>query len=154
MTLENMLRKKLGEPPAAAEVVVALQGWKVALHPAAQDSLSCSLNDVTFEREAPAGSDDPRPWAERVSRNVTGLLEPLKVLEVDAPRRTALLRSAAPTQADPGLQYYEMELQGTTKASIRRFRGFTEAGHKREQIPFGVTYEALAKFIGDVTAQG
>ncbi len=153
MTLENMLRKKLADPPAGqTEVVVAHQGWNVALHPAAQDSLSCSLNDATFRRAGAPVDGDPRPWAERLSRTVTGLLEPLKLIEVDAPRKVALLRSAVPTPSDPGVNYYEVELHGTAQASVRRFRGYQEPGRKREQIPFPVTYEALAKLVGDVTA--
>jgi hypothetical protein len=154
MTLENMLRKKLADAPAGqTEVVVSHQGWNIALHPAAQDSLSCSLNDVTLQREGTPPSADPRPWAERISATVTGLLEPLKLHEVDAPRQIALLRSATPTPSDPGMQYYEVELHGTARASIRRFRGFAEPGHKREQIPFALTHEALARVIGGMTAE-
>ncbi len=153
MTLENMLRKKLAEPPeSGTEVALVHQGWNVALKPAAHDTLSCALNEVNLRRDAGADGD-PRPWAERVSRTVTGLLEPLRLIEVDAPQRLALLRSAAPTPHDPGLDYYEVELHGTASARLRRFRGFQELGHKREQVPFTVTYEALAKLIGDFTAE-
>jgi hypothetical protein len=153
MTLENTLRKKLAEPPeSGTEAVLAHQGWNVALVPVAHDTLSCSLSDVRLQRDASADGD-PRPWAERISRTVTGLLEPLRLIEVDAPRRIALLRSTAPTPHDPGLDYYEVELHGIARASLRRFRGFQEAGQRREQIPFTVTYEALAKLIGDFTAE-
>ena len=152
MTLENMLRKKLAEPPESGTAELAHHGWNVALVPAAQDTLSCALNEVRLQRDSGADGD-PRPWAERISRTVTGLLEPLRLLEVDAPRRIALLRSTAPTPHDPGVDYYEVELHGTARASLRRFRGFQAAGHPREQVPFTVTYEALAKLIGDITAE-
>src|SRR5205085_54179 len=100
------------------------------------------------------GADgDPRPWAERISRTVTGLLEPLRLIEVDAPQRIALLRSTAPTPHAPGGDYYEGDQPRTAEASVRRVRGYQEAGHKREQVPFTVTYEALAKLIGDFTAE-
>jgi hypothetical protein len=153
MTLENMLRKKLAEPPESGpEVVLAHQGWNVALTPAAHDTLSCALDDVRLQRDTGA-NDDPRPWAEHISRTVTGLLEALRLIEVDAPQHIALLRSAAPTPHDPGVDYYEVELHGTATARLRRFRGFQELGHKREQVPFTVTYEALAKLIGDFTSE-
>jgi hypothetical protein len=153
MTLENMLRKKLAEPPeSGAAAVISHQGWNVALTPAAHDTLSCALHEVRLQRDTGAAGD-PGPWAERVSRTVTGLLEPLRLIEVDAPQRIALLRSAAPTPHDPGVDYYEVELHGTARARVRRFRGFHELGHQREQVPFTVTYEALAKLIGDLMAE-
>jgi hypothetical protein len=154
MTLENLLRKKLGEPPPADGQATTLShhGWAVTLRPEAHDALSCALDELALQRETPQEGGDVRAWAERVSRKVTGLLEPLKLLEVDASRRIALLRSAEPTPKDPGLHYHEIELHGTNRATVRRYRGFQEAGRKREQVPFTVSYEALAKLIGDMTA--
>jgi hypothetical protein len=154
MTLENMLRKKLADPPAeGGTAVVAHQGWNVTLRPQASDALSASLWDVTVERETPAAGSDVRAWAERISSRVTGLLEPLKVLEVDPDGQVAVLRSTSPTPRDPGLHYNEVELHGTNRATVRRYRGFHEAGRKREQIPFAVTHEALAKLIDDITGE-
>jgi hypothetical protein len=154
MTLENMLQKKFAEPPTGQpEVVIAHQGWTVSLRPEARDTLGCALDELRLERAGAPADGEPRPWAERISRTVTGLLEPLKLIEVDAPRKIALLRSAAPTPGDPGLRYYEVELHGSARATVRRYRGYQEIGHRREQIPFTLTHEALAKLIGDITAE-
>ena len=155
MTLENMLRKKLAEAPVAgsAGAVLPYDGWNVILRPDAQDTLSCSLWDVIMERPAWGRDGDPRAWAEQICRKATGLLEPLKLVEIDAGKRIALLRSAEPTPRDPGLEYHEVELHGTNRATVRRFRGFQEAGRKREQIPFTVTYEALAQLVRGITAE-
>jgi len=149
-----MLRKKLAEPPVAgsAGTVLPYDGWNVALRPDAQDALSCALWDVTVERPSWGRVGDPHAWGEQICRKVTGLLEPLKLVEVDAGKQIALLRSAEPTPHDSGLDYHEVELHGTNRATVRRFRGFHEAGKKREQIPFAVTYEALAQLIGGITA--
>jgi hypothetical protein len=154
MTLENMLRKKLADAATASQPSASLphQGWTATLRPEANDALSCSLGELALDRDAPPADGDPRAWGERISRKVTGLLEPLKLLEADAARQVAVLRSSAPTPKDPGLHYYEVELHGTARATVRRFRGFHETGKKREPIPFTVTYEALAKLIDDVTA--
>lgn len=154
MTLENMLPKKLADAAAAGQAAAAVshQGWTARLQPEAHDALSCALGELALERDAPAADGDPRAWGERISRKVTGLLEPLKLLEADAARHVAVLRSAVPTAKDPGLHYTEVELHGTNRATVRRFRGFHEAGKKREPIPFTVTYEALAKLIDDVIA--
>ena len=149
MTLANTLRKKLADHTNEIDH----QGWHVTLRPEAQDGLSCSLWDVDLARAGAAAGGDPRAWAERISRKVTGLLEPLKLVEVDAGKQVALLRSADPTPQDPGLEYHEVELHGTAKATVRRFRGYHEAGRKREQIPFAVTYEALGLLINGITAE-
>jgi hypothetical protein len=154
MTLENTLRTKLTDPvPGQPEVVVAHHGWAVALRPQAHDTLGCALDELRLERQGAAAGGEPRAWAERISRTVTGLLEPLKLIEVDSPRDIALLRSAAPTPGENDLRYYEVELHGTRQASVHRYRGYQEPGRKRERIPFALTYEALAKLVGDMTAE-
>src|SRR5579864_7978202 len=126
MTLENKLRTKLGERYAldhSPPNVVQHEGWTVSLRPEAQDALSAQLWDVTLQRDPvcqPGKADlqngDPRAWAERISRKATGLLEPLKLVEVDAGQQVALLRSAEPTPKDPGVDYHEIELHGTHQA--------------------------------------
>jgi hypothetical protein len=156
MTLANTLQKKLGEHHSAdhpAPHVIRHQGWNVSLRPEAIDTLGCQLWDVTFQREVPQAAGDPRAWAERISRKVTGLLEPLKLVELDAGQNVALVRSAEPTPGSPGLDYHEIELHGTNRAIVRRFRGFQEVGRKREHIPFTVTYDALAKVVDGITAE-
>src|SRR5579871_3436452 len=101
MTLENMLRKKLADPPPpdGSAPTLAHQGWNVQVRPAASDGLGCALWELTLQRDRPAAGD-VRAWAERVSRKVTGLLEPLRLLEVDAGRQVAVLRSATPKAGD------------------------------------------------------
>jgi hypothetical protein len=156
MTLANTLQKKLAEhhtPDQPAPHVIQHQGWNVSLRPEAIDTLGCRLWDITFQRETPQAACDPRAWAERISRKVTGLLEPLRLVEVDAGKKVALLRSAEPTPGNPGLDYHEIELHGTNRAIVRRFRGFPEVGRKREHIPFTVTYDAVAKVVDGITAE-
>jgi hypothetical protein len=160
MTLENMLRTKLAEhsydledPSGSSRNTIRHDGWKVVFRPESRDVLGCSLQDVNLERVSGQAAGDTRTWAERVCRKVTGLLEPLKVVEIDAGNQVALLRSAEPTPNDSGLDYHEVELHGTAHAVVRRYRGFHEAGKKREQIPFTVTYEALAQLVRGITAE-
>jgi hypothetical protein len=90
-------------------------------------------------------------WANGVARRVTGLMEPLRVLEIDIQRNEALLRSNEPTRRSADLFYYEVLLKGTQAASVRRYQGNPDGG-RREQVPFGLTHEALAKLIGDLVA--
>jgi hypothetical protein len=160
MTLENILRKKLAEysydledPSGGSRNTIAHEGWKVVFRPETRGAVGCALLDVTLDRTSGPAGGDTRAWAERVCRKVTGLLEPLKVVEIDAGNQIALLRSAEPTPSDSGLDYHEVELHGTAHAVARRYRGFHEAGKKREQIPFTVTYEALAQLVRGITAE-
>jgi hypothetical protein len=124
MTLENTLQKKLGEryhlddqEAKTSRSPLEHNGWTVTFNTETREALSASLWDVTFQRDAQQDDGDPRTWAERISRSVTGLLEPLKLMEVDAGQNIALLRSAAPTPNDPGLDYHEIELHGRPSPS-------------------------------------
>ena len=58
--------------------------------------------------------------------------------------------SQAPTSRGDALQYYEVELHGLTELQLRRYQGFAQAGKKREQIAFTLTYEGLAKLLRDL----
>jgi len=152
MTLENTLKTKLADPrpPGQDSVAVPHGNWTVSVAPQQNDAIGCSVNDLTIERAAPLPGDQ-KAWAERIAKKATGLLEPLKLLEVDAGRQTTVLRSAEPTPKETGVHYYEVQLNGMTKANVRRYEGHTEPSQKREQVPFTLTYEGLAKLIGDVT---
>src|SRR5262245_61901718 len=68
-------------------------GWAVSLAADRADSLSCLVWELTVQRADGAARPELRPWAERVAARVTGLMEPLRLLEVDAGRGEAVLRS-------------------------------------------------------------
>jgi hypothetical protein len=154
MTLENTLKKRLADPPPkdGGPTVIPHNGWNVSIRPEASDAIGASLHELSVERDTAPASGDVHAWADRVSRKVTGLLEPLVLHELDKTQEVAILRSATPTPKDPGVHYTEVELQGTSKATVHRYRGYHEAGHKREQIPFTLTHEGLAKMIDDITS--
>ena len=65
--------------------------------------------------------DDLETRAEQVCQRVTGLLEPLRLVEVDAPRQSALLRSEQPGQRGDERFYYEVLLDGDGGATVRRY---------------------------------
>lgn len=125
-------------------------GWAVALTADAADSLSCRVWELALTRtgEPPAGRT-LKDWAAAVAARATGLLEPLKLYEVDDARGEAVLRSTAPAKTGEALAYYEVRLTGLSKAVVRRFAAST-AAPGREQVAFALTHEALAKLAGDV----
>jgi len=127
-------------------------GWTVAVTADRCDVLGCLVWEAAMRRtgSVPRG-ETLRTWADRIAGRVTGLLEPLKVHEIDAERNEGLLRSASPAQRSGNVFYYEVQLRGTNEAVIRRFQATHTAG-KREQVQFALTHEALAKLTADLTA--
>lgn len=125
-------------------------GWSVQLTADKTDTLSCLVWELALDRTsaAPEGAT-VKAWAEGVAARVVGLLEPLKVLEVDAVRGEALLRSAAPAKKGEAVAYYEVRLFGTSRADVRRFTASRTASG-RTQVAFALTHEVLAKLAGDI----
>jgi hypothetical protein len=156
MTLTESLLPKLSEwRPAGAgrhswSAAAPEAGWTVHLTADRADTLSCLVWELTLARagEAPDGLT-LRAWAEGVARRATGLLEPLRLIEVDAGRDESLLRSDAPAKKGEQVAYYEVRLFGLGRAEVRRFQASRTAGG-REQVAFALTHEVLAKLAGDV----
>jgi hypothetical protein len=156
MTLTESLLPKLSEWRPAGDgrhslaVAIPEAGWTANLTADKADSLSCLVWELTLSRtgDAPEGVT-LKAWADGVAKRATGLLEPLRVLEVDAVRGEAVLRSDSPAKKGERLAYYEVRLFGADRAIVRRFAASrTESG--REQVAFALTYEVLAKLAGDI----
>src|ERR1022692_2054306 len=134
MTRENTLRHQLNDPEAGGFHIEA-GGWNVTLAADKSDSLSCALKELSLEKNAPI-QEELTPWATRVADRVTGLLEPLRLVEVDQLLCKALLRSAAPTVRDGKSLYCELLLVRTERASAILHRYAGQTGEKREAVPF------------------
>jgi hypothetical protein len=125
-------------------------GWTVRLAADKTDTLSCLVWELTLTRtaEAPQGLM-LKAWATQMADRVTGLLELLKLHEVDETQQEAVLRSEGPARKGDALSYYEVRLSGLTTAVVRRYSASkTVCG--RSQIPFALTHETLAKLAGDI----
>ena len=154
MTLENMLQQKLAKwrfPHGERQTLTAeADGWVVAVHADNADTVGCHVWEVALSRpHGPAGPVDLKARAASVADSVTGLLEPLRLLEVDAGKATALLRSETPKQVGENLFYYEVRLGADGGASTRRYEA-DRVGGQRKQIAFTLTHEALAKLADDL----
>ena len=131
MTLAETLPGRLSEWRPAGDGRHQLSeeagGWSAHLTADAADTLGCKAWEFVLVRagDPPAGLT-LRGWADAVADRVTGLMEPLKVYEVDEARQEALLRSTAPAKKGEAVLYYEVKLSGLTRAELRRYR--TEAG--------------------------
>jgi hypothetical protein len=130
-------------------------GWTVAVTADAADTVGCRLTELAVDRPAPAKpatAPDLKRWAGRIAARVTGLLEPLKLIEVDATRSEAILRSETPAQRGTSIEYYEVLLRGRQAATLKRFKAPRSGAGKRRAVPFALTHEAIAKLAGDLTA--
>lgn len=155
MTLTESLLPKLSEwKPAGGrytlDAAFPAEGWTVHLTTDKADTLSCLVWELALARtgDAPSGFT-LAAWAEGVADRVTGLMEPLKMLEVDDAHGEALLRSESPATKGARVAYYEVRLTGVNRAVVQRFTASrTESG--REQVGFALTHEVLAKLAGDI----
>src|SRR5262245_54963750 len=99
MTLENTLLEKLAErhPPAGRHTLSVPDGawpWSVSATAARSDVLGCLVWELAVRRTAEAPARETlRGWADRTAARVVGLLEPLKVHEIDPEQNVGLLRS-------------------------------------------------------------
>jgi hypothetical protein len=159
MILDEILCKKLADwrPPEGRHDLTVSEdelGWAVTLTAERCDELGCLVWELHVNRStgAPRRSLNLSSWAQNVVTRVTGLLEPLKVVEVDPVRNEALLRSNTAAKRGDKLFYYEVLLIGTTAAQFRRYQADANGNGRREQVAFALTHEALAKLAGDLTA--
>ena len=161
MTLDETLLAKLTDwKPAPGRQVLTLpdegSGWSGTLAVECADQVGCQVWELRFRRAVPcAGGNVPalKAWAGRIAQRTTGLIEALKVLEVDGARDQALLRSDTPSRRGEDVFYYEVELHGIGSVDLRRFRGGRAGEDRREQVSFPLAHETLAKLAADLTAE-
>ena len=159
MTLDATLLEKLANwrPPRDGRQNFAVAdegaGWTAAITADRHDDLGTSVWEMNLQRSHALTRThyDLKNWAHRAAGRVTGLLEPLLVVEVDSQRDEALLRSNQPRERGMDLYYYEALLKGVTEATVRRYHGSREGG-RREQVPFTLTHETLAQFAADLVS--
>jgi hypothetical protein len=158
MTLDETLWQKLGSwrPPAGRHdttVVEENTGWTATVTADRCDELGCLVWDLELRRSQTATPRlDLQGWAQAIEKRVTGLLETLKVVEIDVVRNEGLLRSKVPSRRGDSLSYYEILLRGTTGAEVRRYQAKDNSTTPREQVAFALTHEVLARFVADLTA--
>lgn len=157
MTLENILLENLAEwrPHNAPETLTVADEtgvWSAAVNAVAVDRVGARLWEAAFRRaNTTLDTAALKTWGEKIAARVTGLLEPLRLLEVDEQQRIALLRSDKPGQRGDAVLYYEVRLTADATATVQRFQASHQAEAKRQQIEFTLTHEALAKLASDVS---
>src|SRR6478752_9001473 len=99
-------------------------GWTVNLAADRADSVGCRLTQLEATRAEPVADDDAalEAHARAAAGRVTGLLEPLRLVEIDRGRHVALLRSDAPATKGDSVQYYEVQFAGRNRVTVGRFK--------------------------------
>lgn len=155
MTLAENLQEKLNDWKTTSRAswtdTFADAGWTVELTADHNDAIATMAWELSVVRTgaAPDGAT-VRSWAEGIAARSSGLLERLRLLEVDDGRSEAILRSDTPSRKGENVAYYEVRLAGTKSATVRRYEANRTQGTPREQVAFAVTHEALAKLVGDI----
>jgi hypothetical protein len=152
--LGRLANWKPGSGRSSFTAIDEASGWSAIATANDANALSCLLWELSLRRgssNARADGADLTAWAQHIADQATGLLESLCVVEIDAPRGQALLRSQLPAQLRDEIFYYEILLTGTCEVLLRRYRAWQNNG-RREQVAFAVTNEALAKLVSDFIA--
>ena len=142
---------KVHAPPC--EVAVEEGSHRLTLDLTALDTVGVAFDSLEFATTSrPEWSSDAlRSWGDRLAGRVTYLMEPLKVLEVDAAGGEVHIRSQSPTTRDDQRGYYEVRLfkQGTLRMERS---AFDEASRRRRRIPCQLTREVLERLADDLAA--
>jgi hypothetical protein len=154
MNLNETLLPKLAEwRPADRQTLQASpegSPWQIFVTVDSGDAYSCRVWEMTLRRTGAGEPINLKGWADSVAKRATGLLEPLHLVEIDEPRQEALIRSSEPSRRATQLAYYEAILKATGEAILRRFRSLQDGSTRREQVPFTLTHEVLAKVADDL----
>jgi hypothetical protein len=152
--LERLGNRKPGSGRVRLTAIDEASGWSATATADEANALSCLLWELSLRRgpsSAEGEGADLAIRAERIANQATGLLESLRVVEIDSSRGQALLRSQQPAQHGDEIFYYEVLLTGVHEVLLRRYHAWQNNG-RREQVAFAVTNEALAKLVSDLIA--
>ena len=126
---------------------------RVTLHLTALDTVGVAFSSLEFATSSRAewSSDTLNHWGTQLSSRVSYLMEPLKVLEVDAGGGEVQLRSQSPTERNSEKGYYEMRLYRQGMLRMQRFT-YDGATRQRRDSPCQLTREVLERLADDIAA--
>lgn len=90
-------------------------------------------------------------WGERLAARVTYLLEPLKVLEIDAGGGEVQIRSQTPSARADQRGFYEVRLYKHGLLRMERYI-FDDSTRQRRRTPCQFTREVLERLADDIAA--
>jgi hypothetical protein len=148
-TLQQNLAANSNAGPADFSLPVPGTNFQARVRADTTTPIAHSYGSVEWIRPPQADARGVEEWAMSLPEKVTGLLEPLKVIEVDAERHHAILRSEVPSTRGTKRGYYELELTSPDHAKLQRYEADSTT-HTREAVPFTLTHEVAGKLLSDV----
>jgi hypothetical protein len=155
MSLDALLLEKLANwrsTSGRATLEASDDSYNAAVAVECVDVIGCRLWEVSLRPVAEKPAVELKARAEQLCQRITGLMEPLHLVEVDELGKAALLRSEQPGQLGADRFYYEVLLHGDGSSVVRRYRAPHADQPRRQQVAFTLTHEALAKLVRDLTA--
>ncbi len=135
------------------EFVTADDGTlRLSLNLTAAGPVGLAFDRLEFEAPGPQRTAaNLRGWADKLASQVTYLMEPLVVLEIDAVGGVVELRSQSPTPRGQLKSYYEVRLDKTGVMTMTRIV-YDGATRTRSVTPCQVTREVLERLADDIVA--
>jgi hypothetical protein len=126
---------------------------RLTLSLTALDTVGVAFDELEFTTtdRTEWSSSDLGAWGQRLASRVTYLLEPLKLLEVDAGGGEVQIRSQSPTPRAERRGFYEVRLDKQGNLRMERFV-FEEATRQRRRTPCQFTREVLERLADDIAA--
>jgi hypothetical protein len=142
---------KVHDPPCT--VTVEQGRHRLTVHLSALDSVGLAFSALEFATASRPEwtSEALQQWGQRLAGRVTYLMEPLKVVEIDADGGEVQIRSQTPTTRAERRGYYEVCLfkQGTLR--MERY-AFEETTRQRRSTTCQLTREVLERLADDLVA--
>ena len=126
---------------------------RLALELTALDAVGVAFDGLEFTTtdRTEWSSEALNAWGRRLADRVTYLLEPLKVLEIDAGGGEVQIRSNAPTPRADQRGFYEVRLRRNGTLRLERFV-FDAAARQRRRGSCQLTREVLERLADDIAA--
>lgn len=157
MTLSKKIAAALDEntkvhmPPCA--VAVEDGAHRLTLGLTALDTVGVAFDSLDFVTTSRSEwtSELLRSWGDRLAGRVTYLMEPFKILEIDAEGGEVTLRSQTPTTRENRRSYYEIRLSKQGTLRMERCT-FDEVSRRRDRSSCQLTREVLERLADDIVA--
>jgi hypothetical protein len=126
---------------------------RLSLEITALDSVGVAFDTLEFTTtdRQDWSSEALNAWGRRLADRVTYLLEPLKVIEIDAGGGEVQVRSTSPSARADRRGFYEVRLRKQGVLRMERFL-FDDATRRRDRGPCQLTREVLERLADDIVA--
>jgi hypothetical protein len=126
---------------------------RLTLHLSSLDTVGLAFSTMEYANTSRTelSSDALKEWADRLTKRVTYLMEPLKVVEVDDKGGEVQVRSQSPTPRADERGYYEMRLFRQGNLRMERFV-FDGGARQRRPTDCRLTREVLERLADDIVA--